>query len=489
MCRCFRIELKLATIVSMRLFLLSILAAWTAGIVLGVLAASVFIIALAAVACLTLMWRRFSFPVVVASCLLLVLSYLWVRGTPAAGSCQLPPEVDGIIQRIHRLEERRAQYVVKDSQGCTVLVITNRFPQYHPGNRIRAQGSVQSLENIPGEYTGYAEYLARQDIDGTLRYPVISLLADDTVWYEEIRSGLRGQIEQVFLEPEAGIVQGMVLAEAGTIPETVQDNFRRTGVSHILAISGFNITLLTGMAFVVAMLLPLSPAIRTAGLIIFLWAYIILIGWPVSAVRAAIFLTILLIGYQLRLLINLPTVVMLTVAAYATFDPATIKDVGFQLSLAAVVGIALMLFLGPGKRPAKSWAGRRWWIIAGLFTTLGATLTTWPITAYHFQSALIIGLAANFFVVPAASALLILSLLTLLLSLLAPATALAGAFAVHAVWRWIDAVTYAFALIPGVYYENVRLAGWFIPLYFAGLAALSAIVLKMQRRSWREIWE
>ncbi len=90
---------------------------------------------------------------------------------------------------------------------------------------------------------------------------------------------------------------------------------------------------------------------------------------------------------------------------------------------------------------------------------------------------------------PAASALLILSLLTLLLSLLAPATALAGAFAVHAVWRWIDAVTYAFALIPGVYYENVRLAGWFIPLYFAGLAALSAIVLKMQRRSWREIWE
>lgn len=409
--------------------------------------------------------------------------YLWAIIGPVRGGCEIVAPWEGRIVERRPKTDQEVQYVVTDHDHCRVLVTLSYFPLYSAGDEVTfVDGTLQNVRDI--SYTGYQHYLERRDVSYTWRYPKVVAVAQSHSLVPTVYERVRTALLQTFKEPEGSFVVALFLAEAGLLPARLQEQFRLTGVSHIVAISGFNISLLAGSLLFLLQPLPLSNAWRHGISLVVLWTYIMMIGWPISAVRAMVFWTVWLFSRQWHLLVSLPTVLLLALVSMVTAWPLIFYDIGFQLSLGAVAGIGLMLFLARG-RPMKGWN----WLRLSVLTTLGASLATWPIIVWHFGTVSFISILANLLVVPVTPLITWAAMLTIFLHLVWPPLALLGSWSVRLMLMWMDFSTYWLSHVPGAALENVVIPWYGIVAYYSLLFLGAVIWLRWQGRSWREVWE
>ncbi len=201
---------------------------------------------------------------------------------------------------------------------------------------------------------------------------------------------------------EAQLARGFVLGEDEGIPQQTVEDFRRAGLSHLLAVSGQNVALLSllAMPFLAALGMPLRA--RLVWILAAIAVYVPLAGAGPSVVRAGVMGAL----GVLATLVGRPSsrLYALAVAAVVTLgiDPRLGADVGWQLSFAAVLGIAL---LGPSLRRtmtdvlgAGGWRGA---LVDGTAMTVAATLATAPLIAFHFEAVSTVTLLANLLALPA----------------------------------------------------------------------------------------
>ncbi len=389
----------------------------------------------------------------------------------------------GVIQENPNVKISSVDYVVQDEKGCSFIVSAPTEPLFTKGDTIEINGTWQGVKEIAVNSPGYATYLQRRGIFAVVRYPTLVLKEGGKRPYP-IHEYIRTRVQRTLREPEASLALGMIFNEAGLIPASVLENFRITGLSHVLAISGSNITLIAGILFGLSWLLPVSGRVRVIIISGLLWFYVAFIGWPVSALRAVFFWTLALFGFHLRSLVGFGTVSLLTVTCMVTAQPLVLSDVGFQLSLAAVVGILCALLIGKSVTERGRFAPL--WQV--LFITLGAALFTWPLSIYHFGTFSLIGILANIIVLPLLSLFTVGLLGVVLISFVAPSLALLPAFGVHVLWRLIDWLTRLLTLVPWAYWEDVHMPGWGVLLCYLILLGIVTFCLHLQKRSWREIW-
>lgn len=475
----------------MRAFFVVILLAWLGGIALGVAGVSVVVVLLVAVA-LGLGVVRQAQQIAVVGALLICLGYVWgdYTGISKISDCDFGTSVTGEVVGQPQIQADRILVVVQESQGCRMLATVGRFSELEEGDVVElVDGDIQSLNDVREYSVGYAGYLERRGISATWRYPSYAPPAGGVtegkslnLWTNKLHEEIRGRVTSLFIEPDASVVLAVLLAEKGTLPEGIVEQFRATGVSHVLAISGLHISLLTGMLLAILMLLPLSPHVRTVAILVWLWSYVSFIGMPTSAVRAAAFWTIALLALQLHVLVSLPTVLLVAATVLVSLDPLFLADVGWQLSISAVGGIFLVLFLARG-------LPRRNWLMNLALVSLGAWVATGPVIAYHFGNIVLSGVVTNLLVVPFVPALLVLAIIALLLSLVFVPAAVLVAWLMHSVISWIDFVTGLLSAIPGLFFEDISMPVWLVLVYYLIAAAVSGAILRCQKRSWREIWQ
>ena len=477
----------------MRAFSVVLVLAWLLGIILGVAGVSPVVVILVSLATGFIGSRvRQSVQVATVAAVLVCLGFVWgdSGGGWRGGDCKMASPVRVTVIGQPQIQAQWVLAVVEDERGCRMLVSADRFSELGEGDVVElAGGEVQYLDKVREYSVGYAGYLERRGISATWRYPSTNVVQGGKSWVQPLHTKIRERVTSLFVEPDASVVLAVLFAEKGTLPKDLTEAFRATGVSHVLAISGLHISLLTGMLLAVLMLLPLSSYVRTAVIVAWLWSYIIFIGWPTSAVRAAAFWTISLAALQLHVLVSLPTVLLLAVSVIVLFDPLLLTDIGFQLSVGAVIGIFLALFLARGLPrwggPANS-SGK---LVGSALVSLGATVATGPIVVYHFGNVALSGIVTNLLVVPFIPALLILVIVALLLSLVFMPAALLVAFVVHGIVAWLEMVTSFISTVPGLFYEEVQISMWLIALYYLIIAVVCGVILRYQKRSWREIWQ
>ena len=123
------------------------------------------------------------------------------------------------------------------------LVQAPPFADYRYGDRVRAAGtrSVQTPTDSPD--FSYREYLARQGVYSIMSHPRVSVLAREQgwaplTWLYAFKARAKNVIAQILPEPQASLLMGILLGDDSGITHSVQDAFRATGTSHIIAISG-----------------------------------------------------------------------------------------------------------------------------------------------------------------------------------------------------------------------------------------------------------
>ena len=209
-----------------------------------------------------------------------------------------------------------------------------------------------------------------------------------------LREALADPLRRLVPEPEGGIVRGIVLGERAAVDADLASAFARSGTSHLLAISGFNMTLVATAVAVIARG-RVRPAITASLTVSCVLAYSILVGLAPSVARAAVMAVVASLGLAFGRRPATDNALALAVATMVGIDASAIGDVGFLLSATATGGL---LYLGdPISRRLAFLPGA---ISQGLATTLAATLPTIPIIAAVFGRVSLVSPLSNLVAVP-----------------------------------------------------------------------------------------
>jgi competence protein ComEC len=198
----------------------------------------------------------------------------------------------------------------------------------------------------------------------------------------------RGRVERQLhrlMGRHGPLADALLLGRRETLDRELADRFAKTGLVHLLAISGGHVALIGAVFVLLGRMLRLSRR-RTAWLTIGLvFGYLAVIGAPPSATRSGIMLALALLATVLqRPSATLPIVAAAAFAILAV-DPMAALDIGFQLSFAGVLGI--LVLRGPMmRRVPAAWMKRPAvrWLAESTVVSLAAFMTTAPVVAHHF---------------------------------------------------------------------------------------------------------
>lgn len=317
--------------------------------------------------------------------------------------------------------------------GGLLLARISPGGEWHYGDRVRLQGE---LETPPeDEDFSYRSYLKRQGIYSYMPRARARLLlrGQGSPFYTAVY-GLRERsletVYNLFPDPEASLLAGILLGVETGIPEDVQDAFRNTGTAHIIAISGFNITILSAFfVFLFNLLLRGRRRFLAAGMAAVVIAiYAVLVGADAAVVRAAIMGSLSLLAALVGRRQDGLNTLTFVAALMALFNPDVLWDVGFQLSFMATLGLLLYAeplsnaFMRLTSRILPDTTAQRLTrpVSEYFLFTFAAILTVLPVMIYHFQRLSLVSLLANPAILPAQPAVMILGGLAVILGLIHP---------------------------------------------------------------------
>ena len=224
--------------------------------------------------------------------------------------------------------------------------------------------------------------------------PVPGIDLAQLVSLDALRADLARPLELLVPEPESGILLGIVLGERASVSPDLAYAFAVSGTTHLLAISGFNMTLV-GTAVALALRGRARPTTRAVATVAAIVAYSVLVGLGPSVMRAALMASVASVGLASGRRAATANALCVAVTAMLFADPAAIADLGFLLSAAATAG--LVLWQAPLSERFAVLPGA---LREGLATTLAASAPTLPVVAAAFGRVSLVSPVANLVAVP-----------------------------------------------------------------------------------------
>ncbi len=365
--------------------------------------------------------------------------------------------------------------------------------QYAYGDRLHITGALEApplLDGGDGDPLAYREYLASQRIYSVMMGPQVERASGPGVitgyhhtvlrWIYAAKRHLRTSVEAILPEPEAGLLSGILLGLGHTLSQDVEEAFRRCGLTHILVISGYNISLVVQSVMILGR--------RTVSRWVALWAsvgvvvlYAVFVGLSAPVLRAALmgvlFVGAHLVGRRNHTLTSLAAASLIMTA----ITPLALWSVSFQLSFAATLGLivvepllartmAVPLSAAIGVQRVRQVMRVLRELLVG---TLAAQLLTLPIIWYHFGEVSVIALLANILVLFLQPLIMALGFAAMFTGAVWPAGGRVMALAVWPLLRYSVAVVDTLGELPFAS-VNVPRSGtlWILAMYAAVAGAI-----------------
>jgi competence protein ComEC len=284
--------------------------------------------------------------------------------------------------------------------GGRLLAWLPRSVTVAPGDTVVLSGTVEAPEAFDG--FDYPAYLARQGVGGIARVREARVLPAEGLDPARLAGAVRGWLlhglNAVIPEPEAALGAGILLGVRSGIAPEIADAFATAGLTHVVAISGWNIAIVA--ALVAAGVRPLerrpggrwlssgAAALAVAG-------YVVLTGASPSVVRAALMAGAMLVARLGGSRAHAASALALAALVMLLTAPSVLWDVGFQLSALATLGL---IWFGTGMEARL--AGLPGWLREPVALTLAAQLTTLPVVVANFERLSLVAPLANVVVVP-----------------------------------------------------------------------------------------
>ncbi|MCU0701440.1 MAG: DNA internalization-related competence protein ComEC/Rec2 [Myxococcaceae bacterium] len=380
-----------------------------------------------------------------------------------------------------------------------------------PGARVRVEARLRPLvpTSNPGEWNGWRRALGRgQAFAGSFegnRLVVLEAAAAWRRWLTATHARLEAATRAVApSEAAASLFLTLSAGLRATLDEQVEDDFARSGLAHVLSVSGLHVAVLAFALFALVRRLALfwpgrlfrrvEPGRVAAPLSLPLtWGYVVFTGLQAPAVRSAVMCSVLLLGHTLRRRSDGLNALAIAGVVMLVLDPSALFDLSLQLSFSAVLALLLVT---PGLRalvpvpvPSPAVASgltlKLWkWNEAALTTALASvavTAVSAPLVAATFQRLGVAGLVSNVVAMPVSGAL------TLLAASSAAAFTVTPGLATPLLWlgtrlsEVLLGLAQWFAALPFATWEVAAPPPWIALVWWAGLFAF---VLLKGRWRW-----
>lgn len=290
------------------------------------------------------------------------------------------------------------------------LATVKHYPEYHYGDRVKLLGKLQLPEN--NQEFGYKNYLAKNHIYSFVPFAEMELISKNNgnkliAMLFNLKKRFEENLRQTIPEPESSFAAGILLGSRKQMSQEILDDFKKTGLLHLLALSGFNITIIIVAVFWLLKRFPKKISLTITLLAVTF--FVLMVGASASVVRAAVMgllgLFVLHSGREGK-----PLYILLIACFFmiAVNPKILLFDVSFQLSIAGVLGLILFVPIFEKinffKKIPNVFALKE-----ALYITLSAQVMVAPLAAFHFETFSLISPVANPVVAPMIPVAMLLS--------------------------------------------------------------------------------
>ncbi|MEX0786985.1 MAG: DNA internalization-related competence protein ComEC/Rec2 [Dehalococcoidia bacterium] len=394
------------------------------------------------------------------------------------------PELRGRTQRV-RLDVREALIDGRwEASSGGVLMRTRLFPRYEYGDLLELEGELETPPSFPD--FDYRDYLARHGVVSLVAFPdeartIATGEGERAVAaLHSVRRELGSALAQALPEPQAALAQGIFLGQRSSIPAELTDDMNATGTSHLIAISGHNVSLVAALAIAsLAWIIGRRQAALVA--LVAIAGYTVLTGASPTVVRAAIMGGLFVVATLAGRPGSAAAAIAFAAAVMTGWEPLVIEDISFQLSFAAIAGLVYLAppFYARGVELLRGWGieagegGVAGFLLESTTVTAAAVFATLPLFALYFDRVSIVTFAANLLLVPAFPLILGSSALTAISGALWAPLGDVSAWVSWAALTYMIEVARLFAAVPLASVDIDGFGRWHAAAAYVALGVLA----------------
>lgn len=333
-----------------------------------------------------------------------------------------------------------------------ILLSTTLDTEYKYGDEISFTGTLKKPENFltdTGKEFDYVNYLRKDGILYVMSYPKVEIISRGNGNFIKsilfsIKEKFLEKINMTISSPENLLMGGLILGEKAAFSEELRKSFVDTGTIHIVALSGYNVTIIAEWIMKLFSFLPLQFAIGTGIFAILL--FILMTGASSTAIRAGIMATLALVARATGRNYDVARALLLAGVFMIILNPfLLVFDVSFQLSFIATVAV---IFLAPKIEKYFMWVPEKFKLRDIVSVTTAAYIFVFPFILYKMGNFSLVALPANILILPFIPFTMILGFITGFVGLIWYGLAVPAGFISYLFLHYELAIIDFFARLP-----------------------------------------
>ncbi|OHA50140.1 MAG: hypothetical protein A2W59_02645 [Candidatus Terrybacteria bacterium RIFCSPHIGHO2_02_41_19] len=330
----------------------------------------------------------------------------WQNKTEQRGSF-----VGSVSDEPEQKENYNRLVLKEEKSGGKILVYLPAYPQYKYGDKLKINGILKKPEKFGDNFdpaknknssgVNWPAYLAKDDIYYEMFYPQTEFVsASNGFWLKEKLFALKANfllaVANVVPEPHSAFLGGITIGAREGLPKDLEEKFRTTGVAHIVALSGYNITIVAETIMLFFGFLPQYLAISGGVIGVILFA--IMTGASATVLRASIMALLALTARATGRIYTVSWALFLAGFFMVLQNPKILRfDTSFQLSFLATLGL---IYISPIIKNKLGFVTDKFNLREIFSATISAQIAVLPLLVYKTGLISLVGLPVNFLILP-----------------------------------------------------------------------------------------
>lgn len=356
------------------------------------------------------------------------------------------------------------------------LVSTELYPEFKYGDLIKIFGTLKKPENFSDTDSktksefDYISYLGKDDIFYKIDFAKTELISSDhgnaiKSSLFQIKNSFIHNISKTISEPESSLLSGILLGAKSSLDENTTDIFRKAGLSHIIALSGYNITIVADVIMKAFSFLPHSFGFM--GGIVGIILFVLMSGATSTAVRAGVMALIVILAQVTRRNYQAGRALIFAGFLMILVNPKILVfDISFQLSFLATIAI---IYVAPIIKTKFTFITEKFGLRDIISTTIGAQILVLPLILYKMGLLSLVALPANILVLVFIPSTMLLGFITGLLGFIWLPISLPFA--------WISYIFLAYIISMANFFANLPFSSVYISWFSESIMTISYIII------------
>ena len=312
--------------------------------------------------------------------------------------------------KLEQTSQEQSRYVSQSYFSKKLSIYSTLKATYKIGNILSVSGQIVKFQNAsnPGQFNQY-QYNKINNIDYKVNAEKIVIIDASYSMFHHLLYRIKKKLTAVYLEilpkKDAGLMSAMILGDMALLDDDIKKLYQANGISHIIAISGLNVSLLGISLFQLLRKVRLSILLATVLAIFIIFSYGVLTNFSVSTNRAVVMLILFMIAGVIGKTYDLLSATSLSALIILIQSPMQIYNAGFLLSFCAMLGIALINPIISAIIPIKNI------FIDVLCLSVSIQIVTFPIILYFFYEFPLYSVLINIIILPLSSIIVLMGII------------------------------------------------------------------------------